>query len=84
MQTTVLNIVGMSDAEKAQAVAATLQTMAGVSAINITTARGQAEIKYDGAVVSPQILADQLSRAGFPAQAEGASSGSCCGGCCGG
>jgi len=82
MQTALLNIENMEGEACADKITELLRGIRGVSDVQVSLRDSVASVLLDASLVTPPVLADRLSAAGYPAAALRASGG-CCGGCCG-
>lgn len=65
METKVLKIEGMSCAHCQKAVAEALQSLEGVSNVEVSLERGEAKLSYDPAKVSDQAIKAAIEEAGY-------------------
>ena len=83
MQTELLKVTGMTCGACASKVTQALQSVSGVSAANVSLAAGEATVKYDENVTSPEQLKSAVKGAGYGVDAAGAAHGHHSkGGCC--
>ena len=84
MQTELLKVTGMTCGGCTSNVTEALKAVSGVGEVNVSLSSGEAMVKYDEALTSPEILKSAVARAGYGvdagtvANAPMAKGGCCC------
>ncbi|KAA0911535.1 heavy-metal-associated domain-containing protein [Pusillimonas sp. ANT_WB101] len=82
METGMLKLAGMKDAQCAEVIAQTLNAINGVNDVNVSFSSNRASVTFDETLTSLPLLKQAVQQAGYEiAKPKHGEDGECCGGC---